>query len=79
MSVATSTFSFMLLKSASARVRAPWLLLPWMAAALMSALLSFSASVLAPCLVRMKTSTWCQWWSSISLISRSRFFALSTG
>jgi len=42
----------MLLKSASARVRAPWLLLPWMAAALMSALLSFSASVLAPCLVR---------------------------
>jgi hypothetical protein len=43
MSVATSTLSFMLLKSASARVRAPWLLLPWMAAALMSALLSFSA------------------------------------
>jgi len=42
-------------------------------------LVELLASVLAPCLVRVNTSTWCQWWSSISLISRSRFLALSTG
>ena len=39
MSVATSTSTPPSLKSASARVRAPWLLLPWIATARMPSLL----------------------------------------
>src|SRR5688572_21353353 len=35
MSVATSTWSSLLLKRFNARVRAPWLLLPWIASAAM--------------------------------------------
>ena len=60
MSVATSTRALPRLKSASARVRAPWLLLPWMAVAVRPSRSSCSASRLAPCLVRVKTSTWRQ-------------------
>ena len=60
MSVATSTCSLPLLNSASARVRAVWLLLPWIASAGMPSLASCSARRLAPCLVRVNTSTWCQ-------------------
>ena len=49
MSVATSTVTVPSLKPASARVRADWLLLPWMAAAVRPSLTSFSARRLAPC------------------------------
>ncbi len=60
MSVATSTCSVPALNSASALVRAPWLLLPWIAIALMPSPLRNSARRLAPCFIRVKTSTWCQ-------------------
>ena len=53
MSVATSTRISPDLKSASARVRAPCDLLPWIAALRMPSLLSCSARWLAPCLVRV--------------------------
>ena len=58
MSVATRIFTRPALKSPSARTRWPWLLLPWIAAALMPSLPSCSARRLAPCLVRVNTSAW---------------------
>ena len=39
-------------------VRADWLLFPWMATAFIPSLKSCVARRLAPCLVRVKTSTW---------------------
>ncbi|MNJ51716.1 hypothetical protein D3C77_470280 [compost metagenome] len=45
------------LKSARALVRAFWLLLPWIAAAVRPCFSRYSARRLAPCLVRVKTST----------------------
>jgi ATP-dependent RNA helicase RhlE len=50
-SVATKTLTLPALKSAKARVRAPWDLLPWMAAAVMPFLPSWVAMRLAPCLL----------------------------
>ena len=41
-------------------MRAVWLLLPWIAIALMSCFSRCSTSRLAPCFMRVKTSTWCQ-------------------
>ena len=60
MSVATSTCRLPALKSASALVRAVWLLLPWMAIAVMPLSFRKSVSRLAPCFMRVNTSTWCQ-------------------
>ncbi|MNO02221.1 hypothetical protein D3C81_2225530 [compost metagenome] len=57
MSVATSTRTLLALKSARALVRAFWLLLPWIAAAVRPCFSRYSARRLAPCLVRVKTST----------------------
>ncbi|CAB3891742.1 hypothetical protein LMG1860_04880 [Achromobacter denitrificans] len=78
MSVATNTVTVLSLKPASARVRADWLLLPWMAAAVRPSLTSFSAKRLAPCLVRVKTSTWCQPLSRMMWLIRSRLWCCST-
>ncbi len=78
MSVATSTATLPSLKPDRARVRADWLLLPWMATALRPSLTSFSASRLAPCLVRVNTSTWCQPLSRIRWLTRSRLWCCST-
>jgi superfamily II DNA/RNA helicase len=55
--LATKTLTLPALKSAKARVRAPWDLLPWMAAAVMPFLPSWVAIRLAPCLVRLNTKT----------------------
>ena len=57
-SVATRTANRPALKSARARTRCGWLLLPWIAVALMPSFSSWSARRLAPCLVRVKTSAW---------------------
>ena len=76
-SVATRTANRFALKSASARTRCGWLLLPWMAVAGMPSCSSWVASRLAPCLVRVKTSAWSirplltRWLSSSRLRSRS--------
>ena len=66
------------LKSASARVRAPCDLFPWIAALRMPSLLSCSARWLAPCLVRVNTSTCCQFPLPIMCDSNSRLRFLST-
>ena len=79
MSVATSTRTSPLLKPAKARVRAPWLLLPWMAAAEMPSCSNRSDSRLAPCLVRENTSTCCQSWLWIRWQSRSGLRPMSQG
>ena len=77
MSVATSTFTAPLLKSAKACCRAVWLLLPWMAAAEMPALVRSPATLLAPCLVRVNTRAFftpaspTSWASSLVLFPRS--------
>ena len=55
MSVATSTRTRPALKSLRAWTRAVWLLLPWMAAAVMPWALRSRAMRLAPCLVRENT------------------------
>ncbi|MDT4859726.1 hypothetical protein FQZ97_942490 [compost metagenome] len=60
MSVATSARISPLLKPASAWVRAPWLLLPCSAMAWMPFFVRNSATLLAPNLVRVNTSTWLQ-------------------
>ena len=79
MSVATSTCRSPFLKSASALVRAVWLLLPWIAIALMPCFSRCSTSRLAPCFMRVKTSTWCQSLSLIRWASRSFFISRPTG
>ena len=56
MSVATSTWVRPALKPSSAATRALWLLLPWMAAAVMPCLVRSLAMRSAPCLVRLNTS-----------------------
>ena len=56
MSVATRIATRPRLKSSNARTRCDWLLLPWIAAAVMPSVVSCSARRLAPCLVRVKTS-----------------------
>ena len=73
MSVATRARTLPSLKSASARVRAFWLLLPWIAAASMPLPTSCLASRLAPCLVRVNTSTWNQFSSVIRWLSAAAF------
>ena len=78
MSVATSTCSELSLNEASARVRAFWLLLPWMASDSMPSLQSCSASRFAPCLVRVNTSTWNQLPSLMRCDSRWRLMPFST-
>ena len=78
-SVATSTRSSPPLKSASVRVRCDWLLLPWIASALMSSRLSCSARRLAPCLVRVNTRTCFQPPVLIRCARSSRLRPASTG
>ena len=78
MSVATSTGRLPSLKRDSARVRAPWLLLPWMAIASMPSLPSCSARRLAPCLVLVKTSTCVQRREPIRYDSSARLRVLGT-
>ena len=74
MSVATRHWIFPALKSARACCRAVWLLLPWMAAAVMPALARSLATLLAPCLVRVNTrafftsSSRIRWESSLVLL-----------
>ena len=79
MSVATSTCRSPFLKSASALVRAVWLLLPWIAIAVMSCFSRCSTRRLAPCFMRVKTSTWCQSLSLTRWTSRSFFISRPTG
>ena len=55
MSVATSTGVLFALKFASARWRAFWLLLPWIASARMPRACRCRTTRSAPCLVRVKT------------------------
>ena len=78
MSVATNILMELSLKFLRAFVLAPWLLLPWIAAAEIPALINFSVSLLAPCLVLVKTKTWFQFPSFINLIVNSVFLFLST-
>ncbi len=73
MSVATRMRTSLALKSASALVRAFWLLLPWIAAAGRPCLVRYSARRLAPCLVRVKTSTCSQAPTVTRCASRARF------
>ena len=54
MSVATRAFTRPALKSARACWRAVWLLLPWMAAEVTPDFSRSAATLLAPCLVRVK-------------------------
>ena len=80
MSVATSTLVRPALKPSSAATRALWLLLPWMAAAVMPSFSRSLAMRLAPCLVRLNTSALrtggCRFW--ISQGSRRRLSFLET-
>ena len=78
-SVATSTRRAPLLNSERALVRAPWLLLPWMAAAAMPSFSRRSAIRFAPCLVRENTSTCCQSLARIRWLSRSPLRSMSQG
>ena len=78
-SVATSTRAWPFLKSAKALVRAVWLLLPWIAAALIPASSRLFARRLAPCLVRENTNTCCQSFCLMSWIKSADFWLLSTG
>ncbi len=77
MSVATSTRTLPSRKSASARLRAPWLLSPWMATVSRPSFCIWWASLSAICLVRTNTNTRCQlprpimWESSSRRRSRS--------
>ena len=79
MSVATSARSSPLLNSPSAWVRAVWLLLPCSAMALMPCLVRYSATWLAPNLVRVNTSTWLQSPSPIRCASTSFLRSRPTG
>ena len=79
MSVATSTVTLPPLKSVSARVRAPWLLLPWIAAVRRPDFSRNVASLSAPCFVRPKTSVWRRLSAASRCSSTSRFLAPSTG
>ncbi|MCY1434207.1 hypothetical protein D9M71_502610 [compost metagenome] len=74
MSVATRMRTSLALKSARALVRAFWLLLPWIAAAARPCLVRYSARRLAPCLVRVKTSTCSQAPTVIRCASRARLW-----
>ncbi len=78
MSVATSARTRPCLKSASARVRAFWLLLPWIAALVMPSASSCVATRLARCLVRVNTSTWRHWPVPIRLDSSARLCSRGT-
>ncbi len=79
MSVATSTRSPPSLNSESARVRAFWFLLPWIASASIPSALSSRVRRSAPCLVRVNTSTCRQSLLPISVVSRARLRSPSTG
>ena len=78
MSVATKTCNFSALNSPKAFVLAPWLLFPCIARALMPFALSCLAMRFAPCLVREKTNTCCQLFSSINFTNSLLLFDLST-
>ncbi len=79
MSVATRARMSPLLKPDSAWVRADWLLLPCSAIALMPFLVRNSATLLAPNLVRVNTSTWLQLCSWMMCASSCFFLARLTG
>src|SRR6185369_9934962 len=79
MSVATRARMSPLLKPDSAWVRAVWLLLPCSAIALMPFLQRNSATLLAPNLVRVNTSTWLQLCSWMMWASSCFFLARLTG
>ncbi len=79
MSVATSARMSPLLKPASAWVRALWLLLPCSAIASMPFLVRNSATLLAPNLVRVNTSTWLHWCSLMMCASSAFFLPRPTG
>src|SRR5512144_2466342 len=78
-SVATRTANRPALKSASARTRCGWLLLPWIAVARIPSCSSCVASRFAPCLVRVKTRAWSIRPLLIMWLSSSRFRSRSTG
>ena len=73
MSVATKARMSPLLKPARACVRAVWLLLPCKAMAVMPCLFKKSATLLAPNLVRVNTSTWLQL-CLLMMCTRTSFF-----
>ncbi len=79
MSVATRARSSPVLKPASAWVRALWLLLPCSAMAVTPFLVRNSATLLAPNLVRVNTSTWFHWFSLMMCSSTCFFLARPTG
>ncbi len=79
MSVATSTVMRPALKSPSARRRWPWLLLPWIAAALIPDLSRNVVSLSAPCLVRANTRVCLRESAASRCSSSSRLRAPSTG
>src|SRR3990167_8616847 len=79
MSVATRARMSPLLKPASAWVRAPWLLLPCSAIAWMRFFVRYSATLLAPNLVRVNTSTWLQLCSLMMCTSSAFFLPRPTG
>lgn len=79
MSVATSARMSPLLKPARACVRALWLLLPCSAMALTPFLVRNSATLLAPNLVRVNTSTWLQSCSWMMCSSTCFFLPRPTG
>ncbi|MCY1417353.1 hypothetical protein D9M71_328860 [compost metagenome] len=74
MSVATRMRTVPALKSARALVRAFWLLLPWIAAAVRPCFSRYSARRLAPCLVRVNTSTCSQAPAVIRCASKARLW-----
>ena len=78
MSVATRATSLPSLNSVRARTRAPWVLLPCRAAERMPSLSRRRERASAPCLVRVKISTWFQPRFSKRCSSTSFFFSRST-
>ena len=76
MSVATSTRVLPSLKPSSAATRAVWLLLPWIAAAVMPCLVRSRAILSAPCLVRLNTSAFCTGGVRFLMSQGSRNFLL---
>ena len=78
MSLAISTIVLPLLKFPSARCRAFWLLLPWIASEVIPALCSCFTTRSAPCFVRVNTSARVIALSWMYLTSKPGFAPLST-